>query len=143
MSKRNDPQSMPLARQHTQQPSTRHHRRDLPQSDIVGRCDCAGIGNRGIVDLGCVVKLSRNGQQILDEYGCHVADCASEEIAAKLVHRANVHDVLVEALSVAVEELEYFIGFAVKQCEFEGDEQAGLSAVKAAHKAIELAKVQP
>lgn len=47
---------------------------------------------------------------------------------------------LVEALSAAVEDLDYFIGFARKQCEFEGDEEAGLAAVAQGKRILALAK---
>jgi len=47
---------------------------------------------------------------------------------------------LAEALSVAVAELEYFVEFARKQCEFEGDTEAGVSAVEGGKRALTLAK---
>lgn len=47
---------------------------------------------------------------------------------------------LVDALSVAVAELEYFVDFARKQCEFEGDADAGLAAVASGRRALALAE---
>ncbi len=47
---------------------------------------------------------------------------------------------LVDALSVAVEELEYFVEFARRQCEFEGDADAGLAAVANGKRALALAE---
>lgn len=43
---------------------------------------------------------------------------------------------LLEALRITAEELDYFVGFARAQCEFEGDADAGLSAVQSARAAI-------
>ena len=40
------------------------------------------------------------------------------------------------AAQIAAEELEYFVDFAVRQCEFEGDEVAGYAAVKAVRNAL-------
>jgi len=40
------------------------------------------------------------------------------------------------AASIAAEELEYFVDFAVRQCEFEGDEVAGYAAVNAVRNAL-------
>ena len=44
---------------------------------------------------------------------------------------------LVEAARVAKEELELFVEFAVRQCEFEGDGQAGRDAVNSLTRALE------
>lgn len=43
---------------------------------------------------------------------------------------------VVNAARVAAEELEYFVDFAVRQCEFEGDEVAGYAAVNAVRNAL-------
>lgn len=47
---------------------------------------------------------------------------------------------LLGALEIATEELEYFVEFARKQFAFDGDEAAGLLAVKNARAAIAKAK---
>ena len=44
---------------------------------------------------------------------------------------------LVEAARVAKEKLELFVEFAVRQCEFEGDGQAGRDAVNSLTRALE------
>ncbi len=43
---------------------------------------------------------------------------------------------VVNAARVAAEELEYFVDFAVRQCEFEGDVVAGYAAVNAVRNAL-------
>jgi hypothetical protein len=44
------------------------------------------------------MTYSQNGQQIIDEHNRHVADCASEDIAAMIVHRANAFGAFVGSL---------------------------------------------
>ena len=43
---------------------------------------------------------------------------------------------LVALILAAEKELEYFVDFAVRQCEFEGDEVAGYAAVNAVRNAL-------
>ena len=54
----------------------------------------------------------------------------------RIIEAASVADDLLEALRITAEELDYFVGFARAQCEFEGDADAGLSAVQSAREAI-------
>ena len=53
---------------------------------------------------------------------------------------AGVVAKLVEAASVAAEELQYFVEFACRQCEFEGDADAGQLAADKLRLALALAK---
>lgn len=46
------------------------------------------------------------------------------------------NEALAKAASIAAEELECFVDFAVRQCEFEGDEVAGYEAVNALRNAL-------
>lgn len=61
-----------------------------------------------------------------------------ERIAEQPVYDA-APDLLREA-KTAVEELEYFVEFAIRQIEFEGDGDAGLLAVKNLRAAINRAE---
>jgi hypothetical protein len=85
-----------------------YHRRDLPQSYIVGRCDCVGIWCYGFVGWECVVTYIQNGQQILDENNLHIADCANVEIAKMIVYQVNVHDSLVQTLIACRDQFEFY-----------------------------------
>lgn len=53
---------------------------------------------------------------------------------------AGVIGKLVEEAAVAVEELDYLVGFVRRQCEFEGDIDAAMLAVKSLRAALALAK---
>lgn len=64
----------------------------------------------------------------------------SNQAGENFVVAAAVAPALLDALIVAAEELEYFVEFARRQCEFEGDEEAGLAAVRNARAAISKAR---
>ena len=55
---------------------------------------------------------------------------------AELATLRAQNEALREAASIAADELEGFVDFAVRQCEFEGDEVAGYEAVKALRNAL-------
>jgi len=78
---------------------------------------------------------------------CDVSDYVDEEVASDLAQFLNKaeaelaalraqNEALREAASIAADELECFVDFAVRQCEFEGDEVAGYEAVKALRNAL-------
>lgn len=64
----------------------------------------------------------------------------SNQAGEIFVVAAAVVPELLDALAVAAEELEYFVEFARRQCEFEGDVEAGLTAVRNARAAISKAR---
>ena len=62
------------------------------------------------------------------------ADIPAEALEAGVVAK------LVEAATIAAEELQYFVEFARRQCEFEGDSDAGQLAADNLRAALALAK---
>lgn len=67
-------------------------------------------------------------------------DFTYEKLTTLRAQNAALQAVAIAA-QIAAEELEYFVDFAVRQCEFEGDEVAGYAAVNAVRNALaEVAK---
>lgn len=81
--------------------------------------------------------LNNRPWQKLDE-NTAIAECRAIEARYLGAFDPPATDVaaVVEALQIAAVELEYFVEFARKQCEFEGDAEAGHSAVRHAFAAL-------
>ena len=87
------------------------------------------------------VDVLRDHQQQLDMDGVMVGvsrqaiDEVLTELATLRAQNAALQTVA-SAAQIAAEELVYFVDFAVRQCEFEGDEVAGYAAVNAVRNAL-------
>ncbi len=93
--------------------------------------------NGSYVRGGCILNMVAHDEREQDAalIATMCSESARKQIAAAL--RAQQHaEALADALSDASEELEYFVDFARRQCEFEGDDEAGMAAVRNARAAL-------
>lgn len=84
-----------------------------------------------------ITVLSSNLARIERNRDMWKAQCENQAAELSTLRAQNAAlQAVASAASIAAEELEYFVDFAVRQCEFEGDEVAGYAAVNAVRNAL-------